>query len=73
MEKSVIVKIAKGNEIWSVQGVRKGSYLGYVCYRVYCGRRWYSHIAWETYEYALACLLRNALGMKIHGEEVKFL
>lgn len=73
MAKSVIVKIAKGNEIWSVQRMSKGSFWGGECFRVYCGRRWYSHVAWETYEYALACLLRQALGIDIHGEEVKFL
>lgn len=70
MEKVTIVKIAKGNEIWSIQRLRKGRKIGGDVFRVYCGRRWYGHLAWETYRYALACLLRESLGMEIHGEEV---
>lgn len=73
MKNDVVIKIAKGNEIWSVQRMSRGGVCRSECFRVYCGRKWHKHLAWETYHYALASLLREALGMDIHGEEIKLL
>ena len=73
MEKVLIFKIAKGNEIWSVFRLTDSRTNDGDVFRVYCGRRWYGHTTWQTYQYAVASALRNALDLNIHGEEVSFL
>ena len=72
MEIQCIVKVSKGNEIWSIKRYCDTKKPADAVYRVYCNRRWCGHVTWQTYSYAIASLLRNALDMDIKGEEVRW-
>ena len=73
MKKECIFKASIGKEWWYLYRIPNEKASRGCIYRVYCGRKWYDHVSWFSYDMALGELLRNCLSMgnlSIMGAEV---